>query len=178
MRGLRRVTGDEIKRDPGDVLIDLVDMVQKTVPYTQFYSKFRAYVFVNCVLFVLLGIMISLKCLLSGERDSFPLAGFSLIFAVIMIIFCKKLWESIAQKVPENERKLVFWGFFSTGVLTLGKLILYCTIILIPLIAYLGGEYKYTYRKIEEGEHAGEVVLMRYKLNGQLVDIYGNIYEE
>ena len=178
MRGLRRVTGDEIRRDTGDVLIDLVDMAQKTVPYTEFYSKFRACVFINVGLFVVLGIMMSLKCLLSGESDSFPLAGFSLIFAVIMIFFCKKLWEGVAQKVPENERKLVFWGFFSTGVLTFGKILLYCTIILIPLIGYIGGEYKYTYRKIEEGEHAGEVVLMRYKLNGQLVDIYGNIYEE
>ena len=47
MRGLRRVTGDEIRRDTGDVLIDLVDMAQKTVPYTEFYSKFRAFVFIN-----------------------------------------------------------------------------------------------------------------------------------
>ena len=56
MRGLRRVTGDEIRRDTGDVLIDLVDMAQKTVPYTEFYSKFRAFVFINVGLFVVLGL--------------------------------------------------------------------------------------------------------------------------
>ena len=39
MRGLRRVTGDEIRRDTGDVLIDLVDMAQKTYSFVKNYGK-------------------------------------------------------------------------------------------------------------------------------------------
>ena len=73
---------------------------------------------------------------------------------------------------------MYFGGFFSTGVLTLAKLVLCTAVITLPLVFYIGEEHGYTYRMVEEGENAGEVVLMRYKLNGQLEDIYGRVYKD
>lgn len=178
---MRSVTEKEVKKDTVDLLIDglhVLGTVQKTIPFTKFYSKFRAYLFINFGGLALLCLMSCVKCLLSGENDNFPLAGFSIIVAVAFGMICCALWKGVEKKIPENERKLVFWGFFSMGVLTVGKLLLCLTIILIPLVLHMGGEYNYVYRHVDEGEHAGEMVLMRYKLNGQLEDIYGNIYEE
>lgn len=178
MRGIRRVTGEEIKKDTADVMFDILNETQKLIPYTHYYSKFRAYLFINSGVFALLCFLISAKCFLSGDSENFPLGGFSLLAIVPFILICRWLWKGVEKKVLEKEKRLVFWGFFSTGVLTLAKLVLCTAVITIPLVFFIGGEYGYTYRMVEDGENAGEVVLMRYKLNGQLEDIYGRVYKD
>lgn len=178
MRGIRRVTGEEIKKDTADVMFDILNETQKLIPYTHYYSKFRAYLFINSGVFALLCFLISAKCSLSGDSENFPLGGFSLLAIVPFILICRWLWKGVEKKVLEKEKRLVFWGFFSTGVLTLAKLVLCTAVITIPLVFFIGGEYGYTYRMVEDGENAGEVVLMRYKLNGQLEDIYGRVYKD
>lgn len=178
---MRRVTGSEVKKNWDDIGIDMINainVVQQNISYKNFYSKFRAYLFTNTALGVFSCIILIVLLLKSGEDDIYPVIGFFLIAAVGCVLICRALWKGVAKKVPENARKVVFRGFVLTGICIMGKMLLCGTIILIPLAVLVGGGYDYGYRYVDEGENAGNLVLMRYKLNGQLEDVNGKVYEE
>lgn len=83
----------------------------------------------------------------------------------------------MAKKARPEERRLVFFGMLSQGLMILIKLIMLFGIVTIPLINRVNYYSLYEYRYVSQGRHKGEYVLMRLKMNGQWEDIYGNKYD-
>lgn len=140
----------------------------------KFYGKFRAYLFTN---FWIIGaglLVCVIRCVLTGEWEA--VAGF-LGMAAIPIGLCWLLWRGVARRTEKKERSFVFWGFVSHGLAVLFKVMMYASILLLPLVNQINTIERYSYREITEGRYRGEWVLTRYKMNGQLVDLYGNVYE-
>lgn len=170
---MRQVAPNEVKRDTEDVLFESMGKATKAVSNPKFYGKFRAYLFIN---FAGIGLVFLLGGLFGGGGDV-SLAVFGVVVAALCAGICWLLWKGVAKKTKPEERRLVFWGFVVTGILTLGMLLLICMIVFIPLaIKIAGGINNYSYGYVSSGTHQGEYVLMRRKLNGQYEDIYGNVY--
>lgn len=172
---MRRIRREEIKPEPYEIVSDALDNSLHMVHRPQFYSKFRAYLFTNFWIIALLFVMATVKCIFSEQEMA--AAGGCFIATLGCLTICYWLWSGVKKKVKKEEQRLVFWGFFATGVVVVGKIILILTIILIPLALRIAGESGYVYMEITEGIHAGEYVLVRNKWNGQMEDIYGNTYE-
>ncbi len=176
--GRIKQTNDKQKKDRKG---DAARAINKAADYVQnprFYGKFRAYLFINFGGIALILIMLAVSFLLSGESEGIPIFLTLLLFAAGSCLICYLLWRPVSKKVDAEERKLVFAGFFSTGILVFGKVLLACTIILIPLAMHIGGEYEYEYRYVTSGLHAGSKVLCRRKWDGTIEDIYGNTYTD
>lgn len=145
--------------------------------HPKFYGKFRAYVFAN---FALIALTFWLIIFFNPDHEPHPEFLVLVIpFTAICLLICYLLWRPVRRKVREEERRMVLWGMFATGILTIGKILFFFTLILIPVALAIGGEYdQYEYRYVTKGRYAGERVLARRKWNGQMEDIYGNIYED
>lgn len=141
----------------------------------EFYGKFRAYLFVNFAIIAVGMLVCVIRCFSEGEGET--AMGF-LTMAALLAGFCWLLWRPVAKKAQPEERRLVFFGMLSQGLMVLIKLVLFFAIVTIPLINHLNYYSRYEYRYVKQGRHKGEYVLMRIKMNGQWEDIYGNKYSE
>lgn len=175
---MRRLRRGEEKPDSERVLLEDMNRAIRTVHHSQFYSKFRAYLFINFLIIALGLVILAFRFMLSKENDTMPAAVMCALLAAANAFVSRLLWKGVARRCKQEERGLVFRGFFATGIFVTGKILLMLTLILIPFARAMAWGSDYVYRYVDEGEHAGETVLMRYKLNGQLEDIYGNVYEE
>lgn len=175
---MRRVEKWEEKRDVSEVMLDTLGQATTIVSRPKFYSKFRAYLFMNFEVITVAALMMAVMYAMSDESDTLAAAGGCLLVAAGSAFICMRLWKTVSKKVKPEERRLVFLGFEMTAILVFVKVLLCFTLILIPFVMHIGEENPYVYRYINEGEHAGSTVLMRHKWNGQYEDIYGNIYED
>ena len=173
---MREVEKQFIKPETEDVLIHHLDQAASEVQRPRFYGKFRAYLFCNFAGISLVALLLTISFLFSDEPGHMETAGGMAVLTAFPILICWLIWKSVARKVPRQERGLVFGGFVVTGILVFGKVLLCCTIVLIPLALRIAGEVEYRYHYVREGTLAGSYVLMRCKLNGQYEDIYGNVY--
>lgn len=140
----------------------------------EYYGKFRAYLFVNFSIITVGMIVCIIRCLSEGDGET--TMGF-VTMAALLAGFCWLLWHPVAKKVRPEERRLVFFGMLSQGLMILIKLIMLFGIVTIPLINRVNYYSLYEYRYVSQGRHKGEYVLMRLKMNGQWEDIYGNKYD-
>lgn len=172
---IQQVPNNQIRPNPTDQIGGVLNQGIQYFQKPQFYGKFRAYCFINFGCIALLLVLITFMFFKQGESAA---AMGCLIMSVLAIALCYLIWLPVKRKVQPQDRRLVFWGFFASGVLIFGKILLIVLIITIPLALRIGGDNPYSYRMVQNGVHAGEYVLCRQKLNGQIEDIYGNIYEE
>ena len=165
---------DNIKPDWNQQVKGVLDAGIHHFQKPEYFGKFRAYLFMNFIVIGLLLLMASITFLGLGEKE----AGFGCLMmtaADAVILFL--LWLPVAKKAKPEERGLVFRGFFCTSVLVFGKVLLFCTIIFIPLALRIGGYNPFEYRTLSSGALAGQTILVRQKWNGQFEDRFGNIYE-
>ena len=140
----------------------------------EFYSKFRAYLFLNFWIIAAGMIVCVIRCLVTGETET--ALGF-LIMGAVCTGICWLLWRPVAKRARPEERRLVFWGMVAQGVMILIKLFMLAAIVTIPLLNRVDLYDLYEYRYVDQGIHKGEYVLMHLKMNGQWEDIYGNKYD-
>lgn len=174
---MREVEKQFIKPETEDVLIHHMNQATSAVQRPRFYGKFRAYLFCNFGVIAIVCLALTLMFLFSDDPGHLETAAGMAVITLFPALITWLIWKSVAKKVKPEERRLVFFGFFATGILVFGKLLLILTIILIPLAMRITGDTFYEYRYVSSGTHAGSYVLMRCKLNGQYEDIYGNVYE-
>ena len=142
---------------------------------SQYFGKLRVYLFAN---FLGIGFLIILIILRLFWEMEFTGVVFLPLLALDVALL-RFIWHGVEKKVPPEQRKLVFWAFLNTGLLIVFKLVMICSIILIPLVLKLAGDDDLlTYRYVDSGLYAGKYVLSRKKWNGQIVDNMGNVYEE
>lgn len=110
------------------------------------YSSFRAYCFFNFAVLGLIGL------------------GIGYLF-----------WMPVSRRVPSEIRTAIFFDFCITGLLTFAKVLLICTIILIPLAIQIGST-PYQEMMITSGPNAGERIFVRYAGGNEYKDADGNIY--
>ena len=140
-----------------------------------YFNKLQAYLFMNFAVIGLLLVLFVFRAFVEGSYDA--AAGFLMITGLDLLI-CFLIWETVSYKVRSNEKKVVFGSFVFTGVLIFGKILLIMLIIGIPFAMMIGTESSLEYRYVESGSFCGRYVLTRRNWNGQLVDNYGNLYED
>lgn len=175
---MRSVQKWEEKPESERALLNGINEAIRTVHYTKYYNKFRAYLFINFLVIALGVLILAFRFLFSGEDDTMPAAVMCAMLAAASAFISYLLWKGVAKRCNPAERWLILRGFSATGLFVFGKILLMFTLILLPFARAMTWGSDYVYRYVDEGEHAGELVLMRYKLNGQLEDIYGHVYEE
>lgn len=104
--------------------------IQKNGKPQKLYGAFRAYCFMNftCIALVCLFLTVSFM----GEDAE---AGFgALAITAVMAGICWLIWLPVAKKVDKQDRMKVFGWFLVYGLLVFAKVLLCCTVILIPLV--------------------------------------------
>lgn len=135
------------------------------------YSSFRAYCFFNFAVLGLTALIFGLTQI--GSDMVFGIGMF--IIGLIGMGIGYVLWLPVAKRMPANVRTAFFLDFCVTGLLTFAKVLLICTIILIPLAMRIGST-PYEEMLITTGPNAGERVPARYIGGNEYRDINGNIY--
>ena len=158
----------------GQVIAGYLDQATTAVQDRRLYGKFRAYLFCNFGGIAIVALALTLRFLFSDEPDNLEVAGGMAILTIFPALITWLIWRSVAKKVSPEQRLPVFWGFFSTGIFVLGKVLLCFTIILIPLALRIAGHNPYEWRRTS----SGATILVRRKLNGQYEEVEGNIYED
>ena len=168
----------EVKSDMFDRAGNLNGIMSECLSYyskSQYFGKLKAYLFINAFFLGIAILVVTVFSLMQGETE----AGFgALILLVPLLVIAYMIWHSVEKKVKSGEKHVVFWSFFATGVLVFGKILMFMSIILIPLALMIGGEFEPEYKFVESGLFSGRYVLVRRKFNGQYEDNYGNIYED
>lgn len=137
------------------------------------YSAFRTYCFFN---FAVLGLMVLVLGLTQIVSDT-VFGGGLIVMGLIGLGIAYIFWMPVAKRVPAASRRAVFSNFCVTGLYTFGKVLLFFTLILIPLAIKIGND-PYEEMLITTGPNAGETVVVRYVGNGQYQDTDGNFYRE
>lgn len=135
------------------------------------YGSFRAYCFFNFVVLGLMALAVGLTQLGTDTEFGAGLIVIGLIGVGIGYLF----WLPVAKRVQPTARNAVFLNFCLTGLLAFGKVLLACTVILIPLAIKIASN-PYEEMLITTGPNAGETVPVRYIGNGEYRDIDGKIY--
>ena len=162
----------EILKESAKLLDKANDAVVGKGKRIQYFGKFRAYLFANFM-------VITLTCIVGAvvgiARGEFPVMMLMLVAAAASLLVCFFLWKSVAKKVPERERKMMFRIFFMSSIFVFGKVLLYFTIVLIPFLRIMGGKFEYGEFLVED-EWGVHKVYLYTNLMGEYVDAYGNIY--
>lgn len=149
----------------------ITDAVQGKGTRIQYFGKFRAYLFFNFILLAFTCALFAVGGLLRGE----PYMLVILPAAIPNLLIAYFLWRGVEKKVPESERKTIFKIFCMTSVLVFGRVLLCFTVIFIPLSLALGGAFEFR-RYVVRDAYGDHVMYLRYNMNGELVDAFGNKY--
>lgn len=135
------------------------------------YSSFRAYCFFN---FAVLGLVAFIFGLAQIGADMVLGMGF-IVIGLIGLGIGYLFWMPVSRRVPTEIRTAIFLDFCITGLLTFAKVLLICTIILIPLAIQIGST-PYQEMVITSGPNVGERVFVRYAGGNEYKDADGNTY--
>lgn len=138
----------------------------------QYFGKFRAYLFANFGILALVCAAIAFVGVTQGEFYMLSMLLFAAAFGFVSYL----LWKGVAKKVPEAERKTIFKIFCMTSILVFGKVLLCCTVILIPFALAIGGAYDYQKYVVTDEYGRQKVMYLRYNKQGDLIDSSGNKY--
>lgn len=135
------------------------------------YSSFRAYCFFN---FAVLGLMAFVFGLTQIGADMVFGIGL-MVMGLIGLGIGYLFWMPVPRRVPAEIRTAIFLDFCITGLLTFAKVLLICTIILIPLAISIGST-PYQEMMITSGANTGERIFVRYAGGNEYKDADGNTY--
>lgn len=143
--------------------------IQKSGKPKKLYGAFRAYCFINFAVIALVCVIMTF--MMFGED---PAAGMGcLVVTIAMVGLCWLIWAPVAKKVDKADRPKVFGWFVVYSLLVFGKVLLCCTLILIPLVGKITAA-PYEMRVDKNGRD----VYVRKIGNGEYEDSEGNRYSE
>ena len=143
--------------------------IQKSAKPKKLYGAFRAYCFMNFACIALVCIIMTF--MMFGEDAA---AGMGcLVVTIGMVGLCWLIWLPVAKKVDKADRLKVFGWFVVYSLLVFAKVLLCCTVILIPLVkAITAAPYEM------RTDSLGRDVYVRSIGNGEYEDSLGNRYNE
>ncbi len=170
---VRQLSREEILPDNLNIAEVAINRAVAFCGAPEFYGKPRAYFFTNFVIITLGLCICTVRSLLFEDIET----TFGFIITTLLPAFISYLiWRPVSKKAHFKEYRLITAGMLAQGMLIMIKMMMILSLFLIPFIGYFHTIDRYEYMYVAQGEHKGEWVLMRFKMNGQWQDIYGNKY--